>query len=666
MVDRDARSGDVSAPLSRPTLQVLLDALAVPAVLCGADGEVVMHNRPAAPLLTLHPGASPRIHVHDGTDLWIVVSARADDAGPFLDIRTKVQITDGQVSDVTLLVVLMRGAGGALSGAIILVLDALATRVRGLAPVDVSSPSGGLSTILRRVGELTGADYTYIVECERDFGAEANVVAGWRADGTPVRLGSFDVRGTPSDGFSGRRFVYISEKLQEAYPDDPHLRECRCNAYAGVVLLDPSEKQIGIMAALWRDPPADVAGMSAVFAVAAVWAGRLLTEILMRRELKESEQRYGAVFEGSAVPILLIDPETTQIVDANPAAGEFYGHDREELMMMSVLQADALSAEMVQEQLERAAKGERVRFTSKQLLSEGRLRDVEINVGPIKVDGRHMLYSMIHDITDRRHMESELKRAKRSLETVVGQRTEDLLRSNAELQQASTARDMVFASLAREMRTSLQTITGFSDVLLDGAAGELTDEVRRQVEMIAGAGRQLSVFASALLESRASGEGTEAIELEQFDLVGLVESVLFGLTSFADEKKLALQLSADERPIEISTDRYRCQQILLNLFSNAIRYTERGGVTATVSRIGDRHCAVAVADTGPGLSPSRVETLFRGPEVHAPAAGIGLPASLRVAGALHGTIDVKSVVGAGSVFTLVLPLSFADEAPPEA
>lgn len=648
----------------RPTLQVLLDAVVVPALFCAADGEVAMHNAPAVPLLTHRPGTPARLHVHDGTDLWTVISARANDARPFFDLHTKMRIADGQVSELTFLVVPVRGDGGTLAGALVLALDALATRVRGLAAVDAGSPSGGLSEMAQRLGEIIGATYTYIIEFERGFGAEARVIASWGADGPAVPLGPFDVRNTPSDSFNGRRFVCIPAKLQDVYPEESVFREHGCQAYAGVVLLDHTREQIGIMAALWREPIDDIPGISAAFTVTAVWAARLLADLLSQRELKESEQRYAAVFEGSAVPILLIDPETTQIVDANPAACDFYGRARDDLMTMSVLQTDALSAEMVRGELERAANGLRVRFASKQLLSEGRLRDVEINVGPIKVGGRQVLYSMIHDITDRKRMESELERAKRNLEMIVGQRTQDLLRTNAELQQASIARDMVFASLAREMRTSLQTITGFSDVLLRGMAGELTDEMHRQVEMIAQAGRQLSGFASTLLESRKTDGGSEAIEPEQFDLVGLVESVIFGLGSFADEKNLTLQFAAEERPIDIFTDRFMCQQIMLNLLSNAIRYTDRGGVTVTVSRIGDRHCSVAVEDTGPGISQNRVETLFQGPEVHAPAAGIGLPASLRTAGVLHGTIDVQSTIGSGSLFTLVLPLSITDESSP--
>lgn len=654
----DAGEPASSAPHAiRGAVQALLRSMALPAVIFLHDGTVATCNAAASVLLSPGSHGAGRMYLHDGTDLWTIISARADEAAPFFDVRTRMRVADGQVADITFMVAPLRGARGVLAGAAALALDALGTRVRELAVVGTDSAGGGLESLVGRLGELTSAAHTYVAEFEPGFGAEAEVLASWSSSGSPIPLGPFDVRNTPAESFAGRRFLCIPDGLRDAYPDEPLFEENACVAYAGAMLLDHAGEQIGILAGLWRHPLEDEAGISAAFAVTAVAASRMLMARLAQRELRESEQRYSAVFEGSAVPIVLIDPGTTQIIDANPAACEFYGYARDDLMAMSVLQTDALSAEMVRTEIERAATGQRVHFASKHLLSDGRVRDVDVNIGAVRVGGRPILYSMIHDITERKRMESELERAKRNLESIVGQRTEDLLRTNAELQQASVARDMVFASLAREMRTSLQTITGFSDLLLGGMAGPLSDEQRRQVEMIKEAGRQLSGFSASLLESHRPGEAGVRFEAERFDLVDLTESVVFGLTSFADEKGLTLELVAEDRPLEIETDRFMVQQVLLNLLSNAIRYTETGGATVTVRRVGEDHCSVAVADTGPGLPPGQLETIFQGPEVHEPAAGIGLPASSRIVSVLRGTIDVHSAVGEGSVFTLVLPIS---------
>ena len=658
----DAMASDAQAMLERHAIAALVESMHLPAIVFSGNGSIALCNHAALPLVT--PGADgvPRAHVHDGTDLWTIISARAQDASLY-DVRSKMRVADGQVTEVTFLVMPFRDAAGSLVSAMVFALDTLGTRVRGLGEVADGRRPRGITDVLRRLGELTEADDVYVIESEPGFAAAAHVLASWARAGDGVPTGQFDIRGTPSDSFAGRRFVCIPDGLVDAYPAEAYFVDGGYRAYAGVAIHDALGERIGILAALWRDPLADIPGISAVMTIMAADAARLLVEAISQRDLRESEQRYSAVFEGSEVPILLIDPETTQVVDANPAACEFYGYPREELMAMSVLQTDALSAEAVRDELERAASGARVHFVSKHLLAGGRLRDVDVNIGPIMVGGRPLLYSMVHDITERKRMESELERSKRNLEIIVGQRTEDLLRANAELQQASTARDMVFASLAREMRTSLQTITGFSDLLLQGAVGELSAEQQRQVQMIRDAGRELAGFATTLLETRRTEDtGALALDLESFDLVNVVESVLFGLSSFADEKELRLELVADERPINVETDRYKTQQILLNLLSNAIRYTQRGSVTVTVARIGDTHCSVSVADTGPGLPQERIETLFQGPEVHAPAAGIGLPASLRIASTLRGTIDVQSVRGKGSVFMLMLPLIYADEA----
>jgi len=99
------------------------------------------------------------------------------------------------------------------------------------------------------------------------------------------------------------------------------------------------------------------------------------------------------------------------------------------------------------------------------------------------------------------------------------------------------------------------------------------------------------------------------------------------------------------------------QRILLNLLSNAVRLTEHGGVTITVSRREDESTDIAVADTGPGLADEVAATVFDESGVHDSETGIGLPASRRIAASLGGTISVSSELGSGSIFMLHLPNS---------
>lgn len=651
----------------RPYLGALVETQPLPTFLFGDGGSLEGCNRTAVNLLTTGPEGRQRVLAHDGTDLWTILEARKDEGRPLFDIRLKIRMADGQVADSTLAVAPLRLSGGSLGGAIVFVIDMPGERLRVEPAIGVPGSqdqgyTAAFEEIVEYVGALTDADHVYLAEADPDYGFEAQIHASWDRNTGQLGPQVGVTTGTPMSSFAGRRLICVPEGAAEAFPDDPWIADEGFDAYMGVALSDANGARIGILAALWRSPVADVPGTSAALRVLGVPASQALSALVTERELKESEQRYGAVFEGSYVPMLLIEPGTTQIVDANPAACGFYGYPRDELVTMSAVQIDAASPEALQAQIQRAAEGE-MSFSSRHRLADGSVRDVDVNIGSITVAGRRLLYAMVHDVTDRKRMETELDRGRRNLERVVEQRTEDLLRANAELQQASVARDMVFASLAGELRTSLQTITGFSELLVEGMAGELNDEQGRQLTMILDAGKRLSALVAGLIESHRLESSDLQCGPEEFDMVSLVESVVFGLGSFAEEKGLTLTMDAEERPIDAFTDHYKLQKILLNLLSNAVRYTVRGGVNVTVGRGSDTTIAIAVADTGPGMSSAEVARLFEGPDSHAPAAGIGLPASRRLAAVLGATLECDSVPGRGSVFTLSLPVACGPGAP---
>lgn len=651
-----AAVGTAGHAMAQPYLVALLEAQPLPTMLFDADGDLVISNTAIEHLLVPGPDGSPRIIAQDGTDLWTIIVARADEASPLFDVRLRLRLPDARSAEAMMTVLPFRGERGILAGALVLVLYVPSERLRDAVPMGLAAGPRDFEPVIAHLGSLTGAARVAVFGVDPDYSSEAHVVSHWvAADDSREGLHRLNIHSTALDSLSGRRLVCVPSGLVEAYPDDPMLAGSDYEAFVGVALANPEGDQIGLLVGLWRRPLTDVASISAAFSIVAWQVAQALTDLMAKRELKESDQRYGAVFEGSAVPILLVEPDTTQVVDANPAACRMYGYPHEEFTMMSVLQIDALASDVVHEELRRALKGNRTNFIARHLLSGGEVRDVEVNIGPIAVGGRELLYMMVNDITERKRMEVELERSRRNLEMIVGQRTEDLLRANVELQQASTARDMVFVNLAQELRTSLQTITGFAGLLASDAPGELNREQRRQVEMIQQAGKRLSAFAATLMETRRVTESETVCESEELDLVSLAESVLFGLSAFAEDKGLHLSLEAEERPIAVVTDRYKLQQIMLNLLSNAIRYTDRGGVTVTIAREPDGQNRVSVADTGPGLAPEHLARMFDGPEVHDSPAGIGLPASRRIAAMLGGAITVTSELERGSVFTLTIP-----------
>ncbi len=147
---------------------------------------------------------------------------------------------------------------------------------------------------------------------------------------------------------------------------------------------------------------------------------RLAREVSDRTaDLAESEQRYRSLFDGSMVPMLLIDPESGKLEDANAAASRYYGHSRNRLKGMRITDLNFLAEEEVEREMRTAATEGRDHFYFPHRLASGEIRDVEVHSGPIRIRGKTLLYSIIHDVTERLQDEARLKREKENLELLM-------------------------------------------------------------------------------------------------------------------------------------------------------------------------------------------------------------------------------------------------------
>lgn len=125
--------------------------------------------------------------------------------------------------------------------------------------------------------------------------------------------------------------------------------------------------------------------------------------------LREREQQYRAFFENNHAIMLLVDPKTGHVVDANPAASDFYGYEQDKLRSMNMDQINVLKEDEMFKEMELAREEKRAYFIVQHALSDGSVRDVEVYSGPIMVQGTQLLYSVIHDVTKRIRLESEMK-----------------------------------------------------------------------------------------------------------------------------------------------------------------------------------------------------------------------------------------------------------------
>jgi len=157
----------------------------------------------------------------------------------------------------------------------------------------------------------------------------------------------------------------------------------------------------------------------------------------VEKALRESEERYKSLFKNNHSVMLLVDPESANIVDANPAAISFYGWSHEELTRKKITNINTLTERQVFQEMKRA-KTEQCRiFYFKHRLASGKIRDVEVYSGPIKVYGRELLYSIIHDITKRKQAELALIERGKELEN----KTHELEEVNAALRVLLKHRD---------------------------------------------------------------------------------------------------------------------------------------------------------------------------------------------------------------------------------
>ena len=267
-----------------------------------------------------------------------------------------------------------------------------------------------------------------------------------------------------------------------------------------------------------------------------------------------------------------------------------------------------------------------------------------------------------------RQLEEErrtVEQRNRKLETL---RTE-LQDKLAELSEAQKAKDRFLAVMSHEMRTPLNAILGYSDLLDMGVDGELTAGQRAQLDRIRVGGRHLLDLINDVLDlARADARKLE-MDMRAVEVQAVLEEVAGLLDSQAAEKGIRLDLKGCTDLPLVQADLRRLRQILTNLVGNAIKFTEKGSVNVRCGRGGDGMVRVDVIDTGIGIAPDVLPMVFQEfYQVDAEftrekgGSGLGLAISQRLARLMGGELQGTSEPGKGSTFTLLLQEAAAGSA----
>jgi PAS domain S-box-containing protein len=405
---------------------------------------------------------------------------------------------------------------------------------------------------------------------------------------------------------------------------------------------------VGAIAFMDRDPTrrfgADDLRLLNLFAPQAAIAienARLFTTA------QEQKQYFAELVSNSPVAIVTLDVHHN-VVSCNPAFERMYGYQEADVVGQNL--DDFITTETTRSEAigytEQALASRPVKVISQRRRKDGSLVDVEVLGVPVIVNGRRVgLMALYHDITE-------------------------LLRARRDAEAANSAKSQFLASMSHELRTPLNAIIGYSEMLQEDAADRGESASVPDLQKIHSAGKHLLALINDVLDLSKIEAGKMQLYLETFDVAPLVEQVASTVRPLVEKNanRLAVRCAADLGTMH--SDVTRIRQVLLNLLSNASKFTDHGLITLDVERAGPE-VMFRVRDTGIGMTPEQLGRLFEAfSQAEASTAakyggtGLGLAISRRFCQLMGGDVDVTSEVGTGSTFTVRLPAQGPVEAPP--
>lgn len=272
------------------------------------------------------------------------------------------------------------------------------------------------------------------------------------------------------------------------------------------------------------------------------------------------------------------------------------------------------------------------------------------------------LIGSVHDVTEMRLAQEEIKKLNLELEQRVNDRTAELIVAKERAESADRLKSAFLATMSHELRTPLNSIIGFTGILMKGIAGPLNEEQMKQLGMAKGSAQHLLELINDVLDISKIEAGQLVVALRNFNLCIVLQNVVSSVQPLADKKNLKLHLSISEDVNEIYSDERRVGQIFLNLINNSIKFTDKGFVRIECAAI-NKSIITKVTDTGIGIEKEDMNKLFKpfsqidtGLTRNHEGTGLGLSICQKLIEKLNGTITVESEIGVGSTFTVTLPL----------
>jgi PAS domain S-box-containing protein len=398
---------------------------------------------------------------------------------------------------------------------------------------------------------------------------------------------------------------------------------------------------------------------------------------IAQAEVRDERHRLDLIIDSVADPILVTDQEGDIVLMNTPAERLFNAPGVEdEVALRRVRGNGANLTSFVSNVLTRS--GEQ-RYRGEIQLADpvnGRPLPVEALAGTILSEQGELMWvvTILHDLTEaieKARLYEQLKEASQELEQNVQEATAELAEQNEllrrqhiALEQASALKSQFLANMSHEFRTPLNAILGYTHMLLHNVTGQVTDPQRKSLSRIDSNARHLLALINDILDITRIEAGRMPLNIARFGVPDLVDEVMSELEPIIRRSNIRVESQMPPKLPLLRSDRQKIKQILLNLLSNALKFTPSGSVTmsATYDARGNQ-MVLTVRDTGIGIAQedqARVFEDFRqldsSPARGYGGTGLGLSICRRLSHMLGGSIELDSQVGSGSTFTLRIPV----------
>lgn len=382
----------------------------------------------------------------------------------------------------------------------------------------------------------------------------------------------------------------------------------------------------------------------------------VITDITDKRQAEERARMLAALVERAKFEAIFVYDDSRRIIHCNKAAQEMFGRSQIDTltdtnldMLFEHTDKEENAAPVIQEPKNAVYELSGIR-------AGGSIFPVEISESTDMWDeGRGVGLLFARDITTRKKAEAALLKTNKRLKAM-----------NEELIFVREAQKKFFANMSHELKTPLNTIGGYASLMMEGVGGALSEKHLKWVESIKRQSNHLLLIIQEILEFAKLDKKGTSLSLKPVRPEPLIQEIAAAAGALLSKKPVQVETAAADEPTSIVTDPYRLRQILMNLTSNAVKFTPRGTITIGFHRVDAERAAFFVEDTGIGIAPEEKTKIFNDfyqieqkETENTDGSGLGLAIVRRLAEQLGGTIDVDSEPNKGSKFIIILPIERA-------